>query len=402
MIEQICKEGMCYGCTACQHICPVKAIEMNRNREGFLYASVIADKCIECGLCKRVCPVNSQKNLKNSLVDQNYYAARCLHQETLKESTSGGLFSVLSDYVINKGGTVYGAVFSDKMIVVHGSADTVSERNKQRGTKYVQSELGDIFLEIKSKLQDMEHVFFCGTPCQAAGLKSYLTAGNVSIENLILCDFICHGVGSPKIWREYVKKIEKDYHCKITEFSFRDKSNGWNNSSVKVVMGNQDVTSRDVNANSFSNIYRSLLINRLCCYKCQFTSYERVSDITLADFWNVGKFFPEMNDEKGVSQVLINTKKGMELFNNCKEKLCFNACHKEQCWQPHLEYANELPHKRKQFWDQYYQNGYEYVLKKYGKGSFMQKMKVTLVPYVKRLGLYELAGKVYKILFVRK
>lgn len=402
VIDQICETKNCYGCSACQQICPKSAITMKSDDKGFIYPMIDENLCIGCKMCINVCPTNNIKKLKEDVNQQIYFAARHKDSKVLKNSSSGGIFTLLSDYIIKNGGIVYGAIFDDNFNVVHFGAKTFDERNRQCGSKYVQSSITEIYYEIEANIKDNIDVLFVGTPCQVAGIKRYFELKKINTEKLFLVDFICHGASSPLIWSEFVKYIETANNASLTEFKFRCKDFSWEHKKSKIVVDGVDISDNYINKNSYFKMYSSLVLNRESCYECAFTDYERVADITIADFWNIKSVCKEMNDNLGASEVLINTKKGKMLFEHCKSNANVIECTKKDVWQPHLEFSNEKPKSYDIFWNLYKQKGFEYVLNIYGKGTFMEKIKNTITPIAKKIGIYKLLGKLYRLIIIRK
>ncbi len=398
---KVCEEKKnCCGCTACMHICPVDAIGMREDEEGFVYPSVDKEKCIECGKCVAVCPFLTDAERKTD-VRQQYYAVKHKNNEIIEKSSSGGVFTAISDVILQKAGVIYGAAFTEGHVIRHERAETEAGRNRFRGSKYVQSDMGNVMDQIRKDLEAGRWVLFSGTPCQVEGARNYLLGKHIDSNKLILCDFICHGVASPKIWKEYISFLHNRYKDEIITYIFRGKEYGWHNFFPKIIVGNQNVSLEYKEKKSFFKIYSTCYITRSCCYNCKWTSYNRASDITLADFWNIGSIAREMDDNRGTSSVLVNTKKGEKIFGECKNEIKFIKCRKEDSWQPHLEYANEIPKRRSEFWADYINKDFEKVLDKYGKGNLMGNCKELLTPVIKKLGIYVWAGKLYKRFFVK-
>ncbi|MFT8340692.1 MAG: Coenzyme F420 hydrogenase/dehydrogenase, beta subunit C-terminal domain [Clostridium beijerinckii] len=413
----------CSGCTACISVCPKNAIEMIADNEGFLYPQINNDLCISCNLCRKVCPFKhenmkskSEENINLNMdkekvnergkeiqfAGQLYFAAKHKNNEVIFSSSSGGIFTALSDYILQKEGSIYGAAFDENFIVKHMKATNKLDRDEFKGSKYVQSDLKDIFKQIKNELKSEKYVMFTGTPCQNAGLQNYLSKTNTDYTRLYMCDFICHGTPSPLIWKDYISHLESKFNDKLISFSFRNKENGWKDMKVSAKFIKENRSKECNNKYSFLNLFSSLMIVRPSCFNCQFTSYNRRADITIADFWNIGNIKPDFDDDKGVSSVIVNTDKGLSWFGEIKSNLRYESCNKEDCWQPHLEYPAVMPSNRKVFWNEYNDKGIAYIVDKYGKGTLSSNMKKKLTPIIRKLGLYVLAGKVYKIIFSRK
>ena len=227
MIKIKAKEDCC-GCYACYNICPKECITMESDNEGFWYPKIDKDKCINCNLCEKVCPIINKPN--SSLYEKKSYAVFNKNEKIRLESSSGGIFSLLAEYVINNHGNVYGAVFDEDFNVKHVKINILQDINLLRGSKYVQSRINDIFKSIKFDLKNNKIVLFTGTPCQIAGLQSFLQK---KYDNLILMDIVCHGVPSPLVWQQYINELKQNYKQNIKSIYFRDKSTGWKTYSVK-------------------------------------------------------------------------------------------------------------------------------------------------------------------------
>lgn len=358
MIE-IKNKADCCGCTACASICPQDAITMQPDSMGFQYPVVDKDKCVDCGLCEKVCAFNDSYDTSLNLSQPIAYGARHKDMHEVETSRSGAAFIAISDYVLENGGVVYGAGYTDHFRVVHKRAITKEERNEFKGSKYVQSDLHGVFRQVKKDLKDGLTVLFSGTPCQTAGLNSYI--GKKLRENLILVDIICHGVPGPYLWRDYLAYLEKKQGDRICWVNFRDKQEyGWaahhetfkfeNGGGVKM---------------SFTDLFYKHIMFREACGKCHFANTRRPSDITLGDFWGWEKTDPEINkDDKGVSLVFINTEKGYALFEAVKDRLIVASVKIEDCLQPNLRHSSVLHPLRKVFEREYKKKGFEYVLNK--------------------------------------
>lgn len=400
MDKVVTRKSECFGCSACINICPQKAINFVKDKEGFDYPVIDNKKCVDCGLCKKVCPsLNKAKN-KTDASTAHYYAAASKKEKVVLNSSSGGIFTALSDAVLKQQGVVFGAYMDEAFVVRHGCSEDIN-RHLFVGSKYVQSSLADIFSKVNMCLQHNKAVLFSGSPCQIAGLNSFLQQKNTDISKLYTCDFICHGASSPLVWQHYIELLKKR-HGNITKYVFRGKKAGWHEWYPVIKSESEDLSDRYRRKDSYILMYQTLFLTRRSCFECPFTCYERVSDITLGDFWNIKNISPDMDDDKGTSEILVNTVKGMELFTAIKSEIKYVECTKENVWQPHLEYPNNLPKGRKQFYIDFEKNDMEYIVKKYGKGDMMTRVKNFATPILKKTGLYVLFGKMYRILIVRK
>lgn len=303
---QIKSKQDCCGCTACEHICPKGCITMQPDEEGFLYPRVAQERCISCGLCEKVCPViHSNASGKPVAV----YAAVNPDEDVRMHSSSGGIFSMLATKVIEAGGAVFGARFDKDWLVSHSKAETEEELGPFRGSKYLQSRIGDTFKEAKEILQNGRIVLFTGTSCQISGLKKYLRK---DYPNLLTVDCVCHGVPSPGIWRAFLEETTPT-GSRITDISFRNKTSGWKDYTVTVSYETgvkteiRNIVFRD---HPFMQAFLSNLTLRPSCYHCPAKEGASGSDITLGDFWGIDKIDKGMDDGKGTSLILINSAKG--------------------------------------------------------------------------------------------
>lgn len=312
---RILEKSECCGCSACFNACPVGAIAMEADSEGFLYPVVDDEKCIHCGKCKKACP-SLNVSYKNDRNPACY--AMMAQDEVRKVSASGGMFTILADAVFEKGGVVCGAAYDSDWTVRHILISDPGEMYRLRSSKYVQSDCGEIYREVKDQLKKKRPVLFSGCPCQIAGLYSYLGGDD---ENLWTVDLICHGVPSPKVFRKYLQEEYLDKGKTIEKIDFRDKDVfGW---STEMNVYFQD-GSRHVERCGKDPYYRAFLpclSMRPACPQCKYTTLPRQADISIGDFWGIGKYEPELNDQKGTSLVLVNSEKGRKIFEEQKDRL---------------------------------------------------------------------------------
>ena len=357
---QITDKSQCCGCTACASICTHDAITMQPDVMGFLYPVVDKDKCVDCGLCEKVCAFNDHYDTGLNLPQPDAYAARHKDMKEVETSRSGAAFIAISDYVLEQGGVVYGAGYTDHFRVVHKRATTKEDRDEFKGSKYVQSDLTGVFRQVKQDLKDGLTVLFSGTPCQTAGLHAYV--GKKLRANLILVDIVCHGVPGPYIWRDYIAYLEKKQGDKICWVNFRDKQEfGWkaHKETFKFVNGGGKM--------SFTYLFYQHIMFRHSCGKCHYTNTKRPSDITIADFWGWEKTDPDINkDDKGVSLILVNTEKGHKLFDVVKDRMAVIPAKLEDCMQPNLRHPSPINDHRDKFEKAYKKYGFEYVYYRYG------------------------------------
>lgn len=384
------KKMMCCGCTACYSACPKDAIIMCLDEEGFLYPKINEEKCVDCGICRKVCDFQKTEATSAGFM-QKAYGFFHNDSEVLNHSTSGGAFSALSDAILKKGGIVFGAVYDEEFRVIHVGGETENERDRMRGSKYLQSDMNSAYRCIQTALQADRFVLFVGTPCQVAGLRSFLRCDTKEYPKLYTVDFICHGVTSPMLFRDYLKFVEKKFRKKIIAHECRSKKKGWAH-----VEGNTFADKSEDYDSRFSQLHRRLfhkdVANRPSCYCCKYTSLNRISDITIADFWGVEMYLPEMYNTNGVSALLVNSPKGAALFDEVKESGTYREttsdCIAKR--QPHLSKPTECPKNRNQFWTTYFSQGYYKAI----KTVFYRPIHEAMVDYMKRIGVFGFVKKI--------
>ena len=301
----------CTGCSACYSICPNNCIQMKPDNEGFLYPEIDTKRCIHCNVCTEICPALNKREYPSAFAVINN------DEHIRNKSTSGGIFSILAEAIIEQNGVVFGAKFDNDFVVVHGSVDTVEGIGVFRGSKYVQSVIGETFKECKNNLDNGKKVLFSGTPCQIGGLKAYLQK---EYEKLLCVDLICMSVPSPKVWKKYVEYKTKTSGSRPKTIAFRYKNPNWRPSSMRIEFENNTVYTAASNKDYYLQIFYSEICTRKSCFHCNFRTLKRQSDITIADFWGIEQICPEMYDNKGTSLVLLNSSKGHELFQKIKGK----------------------------------------------------------------------------------
>lgn len=383
MINIIEKKDCC-GCNACAQICPKQCIVMSADNEGFLYPQVNNTVCIDCGLCEKVCPVINQNAPQEPLA---VYAAKNIDEKIRLKSSSGGIFTLLAEQIISDGGVVFGARFNEKWEVIHDYTESVDGLEAYRGSKYVQSIIGDNYIKAKQFLSNGRKVLFSGTPCQIAGLKKFLRK---DYENLLTVEVVCHGVPSPMVWQDYLDyKRAKRAAGKntvssclneipvITGISFRDKTNGWKkygfkisyaaskavkNSVSKAAETNCEIT--PFNEDLFMRGFLNNLYLRPSCYHCAARKGKSGADISIADYWGVQTVHPEMDDDRGVGLILVNSKKGESIFTDIKNatNLTLSDYNKSIIYNPCIEKSVAVPKCRDEFWESYSKNNIKAIL----------------------------------------
>lgn len=337
----------CSGCNACNSICPKSAITMETNYEGFLYPVIDSKNCIKCGLCEKVCPSLDpiNKNVENTTA----FAVINKNEIIRSDSSSGGVFTALAEEIINNKGIVFGAKFADDFSVIHSWTDNLEGLADFRGSKYLQSIIGNAYKECKNFLESGNKVLFTGTPCQIQGLLKYL---NKEYDNLITVDFICHGVPSPLLWTKYIKFREKKSASRTLKTAFRRKNDGWKLYSVLFTFANNTEYRASLKKDPYMQMFLKDIALRESCYQCSCRGIERPSDITIADFWGIQNIFPELDDDKGISLVLFHSHNGKELLNTVLKECVSKEVQMDLCikYNPAIINSPKRPKQRDSFY----------------------------------------------------
>jgi len=305
----------CMHCTACEKICPKKAIKLINNDIGMNAKIIDENKCNNCNLCNKICPLNCNYERNNHV---KLIAGFCNNESDRKKASSGGLFYCIASEVIKERGAVYGACFDDGFNVIHQRVTTLNNLKKMRGSKYVQSNLGNSYINVKKDLSEDLYVLFSGTPCQIAGLKKFL---GKDYNKLLTVDIVCHGVPSADIWNKYIVELEKKHKSKVINVEFRNKKQGWQNPQMVIKFENNEKISSNVYDNPFGQAFLKNMILQETCYDCNFNCFRNQSDITLGDFWNYKAAFLTGDFSKGLSLIFLNTDKGLEMFEKTRSNL---------------------------------------------------------------------------------
>lgn len=371
MMDTICSKEICCGCRACAEICPTHSITMEKAENGFCYPYIDASSCIHCFMCQKVCPVSEPLYREN--VVPYVYSAYALNPEFRDQGSSGGVFGLLARRIISQGGIVFGAAFDEEFNLKHQKATTQTELLPLFKSKYVESDTNHVFGEISQEVKKGKLVLFCGTPCQCAALKKFLKH---EYENLYIIDFLCHGVPSQELFSKAIWEYEKKHKGKVVAFNFRSK-----NLTDKKDVGNHyfSLTLRKDNGKlihkkarrhyefPYYSGFLSHNILRPSCYKCCYANINRISDITLADFWGLEKIEPIEDFRKGYSMVICNSVKGRALFYHIQECLCFKEYTKEVAISNNFTYTHcaVLTSSGKQFSQNYSLIPYQEIERRY-------------------------------------
>lgn len=351
---QIREKEDCVGCGACVQRCPKGCIALCEDAEGFLYPEADASLCIECGLCERVCPVLHAGAVRRPL---SAYAAVNGDVSVRRQSSSGGVFTALALATIGRGGMVFGARFDDRWDVVHGWTDRAEGLSAFRGAKYAQSRIGRSYKEAETFLKSGREVLFSGTPCQVAGLRLYLRREYAGLRTV---DVVCHGVPSPGVWRDYLRESQKEHFpdaapLSLSGLTFRDKSTGWKSYSFSYVAqtaGGPSRVSERASRNAFMRGFLADLYLRPSCHSCPAKGLRSGSDVTVGDYWGVGAIHPALDDDGGVSVVLVNTPAGEAMVGGLEGVRLTPTRYADVVrFNPALERSARVPAGRGRFWE---------------------------------------------------
>ena len=395
MIEIKNKQDCC-GCSACEQVCPVKAIEMKMDEEGFYYPQVNKSLCVNCDKCKRVCPV--RQGGSEGKVEPKVYVCQNKSLHTRLDSTSGGVFSALAQFVLEKDGVVFGAVFDDHFVVQHKSVTSEEGLHRIRGSKYVQSKINDSYKLVKEYLNGNRYVLFTGTPCQIAALCSYL---GKEYENLLLMDIVCYSISSPGVWKQYLQHLQKIGKININQVSdirFRDKSKyGYEYTLMTFYDDRKKVLY--ASGPESDQMLRSFVSNtstRPSCYECKFKGTNRLSDFTAWDCYNIFKYDKTLDDNKGSSHIMVNSEKGLKLLDELSEYLYFFEVDRQKAIssEPAMTECAIPSDMRKAFFDAYGKN--TDIFDEFFKDTFRVKSERILRHGLSKIGLYRVLKRLMK------
>ena len=395
----------CCACTACEHACPTKSIKFRMDEEGFKYPIINHDTCVNCGLCERICPV-SNPNYDNSETPDTY-ASMIKDIDERKKSSSGGMFFVIAEWTIKKGGIVYGAAFDDMLKLSHIGVESIEDLQKLRGSKYLQSDLKDVFAEIKSHLINGRWCYFVGTGCQVAGLKSFLIKDYLT---LLTSDLVCHGVPSHKLFDIHIKYLERKEKGLVSDYQFRDNALWGGCEIFNLATQNGKIKtikhpSYELSPYLYSFMYAYTY--RYSCYDCKFACVPRQGDITIADFWGVKEFFSYLDSTHGVSLILINNKQGNLIWNEVKEQCEFYKSNVEDGAKFNASLTNitPMPPIRESVYKLISKYGYQYVATHEFKSPRYMRIKIYYYVNSSKFfssfkGIYRIVKSLLKIKFI--
>lgn len=362
MIDKVSINDCCL-CKSCYNACPKDCISFTNEVKTFMYPEINKDICIKCNLCEKACPALNDAML-NAVQPIKAYAAKNVNDSIRMQSSSGGIFSSLAVQVIKNGGIVFGAQYDDDFNVKFTYVDNLEDLPKLYGSKYAQADIANSFNQAKELLDCGRTVLFSGCPCQIGGLNTFL---GKKYDNLITMDFICHGILSDVLFKDYRSYLEQKHNSKIVSINFRDKSKGWENNSFKVVFadGNFEIQ------NGLDNIYMRCFYTNLAmkesCYSCNFRGFKSGSDFTVGDYWGAEIYHKDFIDGKGLSAITINTAKGVDFYNKIKDTIITKETTVENIAKTNkgLYISFEKHHNRNKFFEYAMQKGNAKALKKY-------------------------------------
>jgi len=394
---QVDKKANCCGCTACKNICPVQAIEMIEDEEGFLYPTIDEKKCIKCGLCDKTCPILNK--LEKESFEQKAYVINNKNDGERLQSTSGGAFSPIAEYVLDRDGVVFGAIIDEKQEVYHKYIENKSDLKGFRGSKYVQSNLKETFKEVWSFLQSDRYVCFSGTPCQIQGLRKFLKK---DYEKLITVDFVCRAVPSPLVLRKYLEYEKNKNHMKnIKQVIFRDKQKYGYKYSTMTLKSEDKIYQMGVESDPYLRAFFKNYSDRPSCYECHFRDKDRVSDFTLWDCFTIREFSQKLDDNKGTTRMIVQSTKGRKVFEEIKEKYKFEEIPIDKA----VENVRELKEsvtpnvQREDFFKDINKLEAEEFFKKYFPDSFKVKLERNVRKILVKTQFYDnLKNKIKRII----
>lgn len=395
--KEIKNKKDCMGCHGCSNICPQSCISMKSDEEGFWYPIVNYDECIKCGLCIKVCPIINKVSVQN-----NPKAYACINKDlsVRLESSSGGIFSLVAEQILDNDGVVFGVGFDEKYRAIHSYIENKKDIGKFRGSKYVQSKIGNTYKEVKDFLEQGRNVLFTGTPCQIGGLKSYL---GKSYDNLFCLDNICHGVPSPKLWDKYVSYREKEADSKCQRVEFRSKDEGWKRFSVSFIFKNDTGYRQTLDKDLYMKAFLRDVCLRPSCYACDFKSLHRESDITLADFWGIQNILPQIDDDKGTSLIFVNSDSGHSMLDKIKDKIICKEVEINEAVKYNSAAIKSVGYnpKREQFFDDLDSTSFDQLVKRYcsdGMGVVIKrKVKSVIYNVLRKDGILPIVKKAFRI-----
>ena len=378
----------CCGCAGCAQVCPAHCIVLEPDEEGFLYPRVDVDACINCGRCEAVCPVIARRSTSDSRENDpsqtHAFGGYHADADVRQDSSSGGAFTMLAEWALSQGGVVYGCALDEHMVARHQRVADAADLSKLRRSKYVQSDTRGIYASVRKDLRDGRRVLFVGTPCQVAGLRTFL---GKDYPTLLTCDFICHGVPSPRVFADYLRSVEKRHGSTIQTYRFRTKDKGWSSSALQ--LGTEAILASGVRVRNYPAFRDSFMCGFLCdlylrpiCHDCPFKELPRHdADVTIADFWGVRKDYPELDDKRGTSLLLAHSDKALGFLQQVDSGFTLVECSVPKATRANVMLTTSTPYnaKREDFFRVYRREGYEAAERKFLGAHHWFFRKVALV-----------------------
>lgn len=414
MIEIVDKTDCC-GCTACEAVCPQNCIRMEPDQDGFRYPVVNKQQCIGCKRCINVCPVRG-KEKKTYIYDKSKeemtqevlktankplaYACYYHDDKVRKNSTSGGIFTAIAQYVLKHNGIVYGVGYDEHFNIKHFSAENDKALEAFRGSKYVQSDQSGIYREVKCHLVDHRMVLYTGTPCQVAGLKKYLIK---DYDNLITIDLFCHGVGSPSYWQKYLADMTKKYKSPVQSLYFREKTYGYNSTCMAIYFQNGKSSHRDHDSDLYLSPFSKCYIFRPSCYACAFKTLEHTADFSIGDYWNTSTLNAEYEKADGCTLMLCHSEKSKTILQSIQDSISteevslYDALLINGGHQPSMYItSSKKPEKQDEFMIKCRSESIGKLVKEYMPMRLKTKIKCHIKPVLYRTGLLKMLKRIKK------
>ena len=391
---ELANENICTGCSVCSDICPFGCITMAKNNEGFLYPKINYSECIACKKCMKVCP--ALNTLPENDIKQ-LYVARMKDEKKLHKSTSGGLFQVIAEKIIEKNGVVFGATFDETFLLFHKECRYVKDLDGFMGSKYLQSNTEGIYKLVYEISKRDKDVFFTGTPCQCDALKHYFLVRNGCVpDNVVLCELMCHGVSSPGVFEKYISYLNKKYKGEICNYNFRYKKpsgfkSGWENMNIRIDYIKGKNIKTDIHRSKYDAWhfwFGEHFSVRKSCFNCKYRTLERVSDLTIGDFWKIKKVIPDLDITNGISAVFVNTIKGKDILEECSNQLLYKEIELDKIHDlfkvPICKDSVMCPSQREQFFKIYNEGGIKELIKKFSPDNYITAIIKKIKWMVKR------------------
>jgi len=386
----------CCGCSACANVCPKRCIRMVEDNEGFLYPEVEQDICINCGLCERVCPIKNPVKEQVNL-EQKAFVAKNRDEVVLRESTSGGAFSAIAKWVINQGGIVFGARLNQNFEVEHVAVEKYEDLKVFRNSKYVQSNIGKTFCQVRNYLNDGRIVLFSGTGCQLEGLLHFLQK---NYENLYTIDVICRAVPSPLVLRKYLE-MQRLRGLQISDVKFRDKYHGYKYSSMSLFTSNNHDYHEGIDTDVYLRAFFSGMSFRPSCSDCKFRKRYRRTDMTIWDCFTIDEFSKELDNDKGATRILIHSSRAKKIVEEMGSDLKIVEIDVESAIKGVKELTEgPIPHpQREAFFEDLNALPAEDVFEKYFPITLRHRLEKQARLWSNRLGIYKIMKKIFKCVY---